>query len=240
MENNLKKKKKELIANILFCGVLGSIAGVVLGNIVNSYLLSIVGTILIAEGLGLTVNVSLIKEIKHLKINLKQEMIGSEEEKELIKTEEKILEEHLEKKDFVLETPISQMTLYAYKGVFYPICFDLEEKQKFDIESNMPMQFLYNIAFIGNFAGRKNVIRVYDDQIRNSKEYYFVSEQYGYAIFNKEKSIQSQSYVWETCEQCIEKINIQDLYLEFQKRGIGLEEMKQSDEEEMTLILAKR
>lgn len=241
MKTKLKKNKKELIANILFCGVLGSIGGAVLGNIVNSYLLSIVGTILIVEGLGLTVNVSLIKEIKHLKTNLTQgitEVETSEEKEEPTNLEEEIKEEHQEKKEFILETPISQMTLYGYEGVFYPIYFDLEEKEKFDIESNMPMQFLHYLAFIGDFAGRKNVIRVYDGQSSDNKEYYFTSEPYGYAIFDREKSIQSKSYVWETCEQCIEKIDIHDLYLEFQKRGITLEETKQPDEE-MTLTLSK-
>lgn len=243
MKTKLKKTKKELIANILFCGVLGSIAGGILGNIVNSYLLSIVGTILIAEGFGLTVNVSLIKEIKHLKTNLKQETVEvetSEDVEEPTKLkEEKIQEEHQEKKDFVLETPISQLTLYGYKGVFYPIYFDLEEKEKFDIESNMPMQFLHYLAFIVDFAGRKNVIRVYDEQSRDNKEYYFANEQYGYAFFNKEKSIQSKSYVWEICEQCIGEINIHDLYLEFQKRGIVLEENIYTSDEEMTLMLSK-
>lgn len=242
MKIKLKKNKKELIVNSLFCGFLGVVAGVVLGNIVNSYLLSIVGTTLIAEGFGLTVNGGLIKEIKHLKTNLTQGIIEvetSEEKEEPTNLEEKkIQEEHQEKKEFILETPISQMTLYGYKGVFYPIYFDLEEKQKFDIESNMPMQFLHYLAFIGDFAGRKNVIRVYDEQSRDNKEYYFANEPYGYAIFNREKSMQSKSYVWETCEQCIEKIDIHDLYLEFQKRGIVLKETKQPDEE-MTLTLSK-
>lgn len=242
MKTKLKKTKKELVANIFFCGVLGSIAGVILGNIVNSHLFAIIGSIVFVESMGLIVNLSLIKEIKRLKTNLTQgitEVENSEEKEEPTKLKEEIKEEHQEKKEFILETPISQMTLYGYEGVFYPIYFDLEEKEKFDIESNMPMQFLHYLAFIGDFAGRKNVVRIYDQSIiLDSKEYYVAMEENGYALLNEESSIQNGSYVWETCEQCIEKIDIHDLYLEFQKRGITLEETKQPDEE-MTLTLSK-
>lgn len=243
MKTKLKKTKKELVANILFCGVLGSIAGVILGNIVNSHLFAIIGSIVFGEGMGLIVNLSLIKEIKRLKTNLTQEITEvetSEAKEEPTNLEEKKMqEEHQEKKEFILETPISQMTLYGYEGVFYPIYFDLEEKEKFNDKSNIPMRFLHSLEFIGDFAGRKNVVRIYDQSIiLDSKEYYVAMEENDYALLNEESSIQNGSYIWEICEQCIRGIDVHDVYLELQKRGIVLEEMKQPDEE-MTLMLSK-
>lgn len=240
MKTKLKKTKKELVANILFCGVLGSIAGVILGNIVNSHLFAIIGSIVFVEGMGLIVNLSLIKEIKRLKTNLTQEITEvetSEAKEEPTNLEEKkIHEKYQEKKNFVLETPISQMTLYGYEGVFYPIYFDLEEKQKFNDKSNIPMRFLHSLAFIGNFAGRKNVIRVYNQSnILDSKEYYVAMEENSYVLLNEEKSIQSKSYVWEICEQCIRGIDVHGVYLEFQKRGIVLEENIFTNGEEVEL-----
>lgn len=229
----LKKNRKELVVNMLFCGILGCIAGVTLSHIVGFYIFSIISAVFVAETLGLTVNLSLIKEIKNLKANLKQEKTEMEiEQFEVLQLEERKQEECQEKKKFLVETPITQMNLYGYRGVFYPIYFDLEEKQKFNKDNDIPMQFLHSLEFIGDYAGKRNVIRIYSQEnIVNNKEHCVAMDEYGYVILNKEKSMQNKSYIWETCKEYIDGINIKDIYVEFQKRGIVLEKDIYNQEE---------
>lgn len=254
IKTKLNKNKKELLANILFCGIIGGIAGVILRNILSSYLLSMTITTLCAEGLGLTVNVSLIKENKHLKAIIKQEQEENENSVEKLETpnleEEKVQEKYQEKKDFVIQEPISQMTLYGYRGLFspfFPIYLDLEKTKEWH-EINIYMQYLHSITFIGNHAGKRNVIRICDyKNIADIKEYFVTKAEDGYIILNEEKSVKSEDYIWEhyANKGSIIGINIKKMYEEFQKRGIILEEEicnkveTEQPNEEMILMLSK-
>lgn len=230
----LKKNRKELIVNTIFCGILGIISGIILGNVLNSYLFSVIGTTLIAETIGLTVNISLLKENKTLKVNQKVETKEKEQPYFEKQTQEKKQMERI-----LFEKPKVQMTLYGFQGVFYPIYFDLEEKQKFNEDCSSSMQLLHTISYMEEFAGKRNVIQIYDQkEIKNAKTYYITREEHSIVLFDEEKSRQMNSFEWMPLPENWEVINVINTYQEFQKRGVILEDNLEPNEE-MLLNLKK-
>lgn len=153
-----------------------------------------------------------------------------------------IIEEIPRNKDFEIDIPISQMTLYVYaswiffwpkekeiektpiskiiqygyKSEFTPIFRDLRQMLLYKED---PFHCIHKVEFIENFACekevKKDVIRIKDN--RGNVKYCVVIDKETYAILNEEENI------WKYYRDYKEREYIKKIYNAFQARGIVLD-----------------
>lgn len=126
------------------------------------------------------------------------------EEKELASMM-KILEQNVDVKD-----PI--MSIY---GIYNNYFDSKQELDDFCSKTNFPQKDTYRLDFIGNFAGRKDVVRTVASNGKMS--YYAMIDEDGYAMYNHERSCYIGEFVWEYNYGDIRK-----LYNLFKQKGISL------------------
>lgn len=148
-------------------------------------------------------------------------------------------------KNPLTEIPTSQMVLYKFYGgfksesVYY---FDTEEELKEHVKNNDgKFADICVLEFIGNFAGRSDVIR----QTSKNRKPMLLSacDRDGYAIYNEERSTYCGEFVWEYNHG-----DIKDMYSAFRDRGIvfendiyrKIEEEDREFEEELKKEIQKR
>lgn len=115
------------------------------------------------------------------------------------------------------ERLIPKMRLYGISKIHKDIFFDTEyELIQFMKKYNLNSSNICVAEFIGDFAGRKDVIRMI---LKNGVQLlYTVVDEDGYGIYNYEKSISRGEFVWE-----YNYGNISEIYSAFRNRGIVFE-----------------
>lgn len=130
-------------------------------------------------------------------------------------------------KESFIKLPNSKMKLYAFMGIINKVFFDTEE------ELNEYIRFKENdfgraaiIDYLGAMAGRQDVVRV--EYPNGETKFITAIDLDGYAIYNKEKSVQEQKPVWE-----FEYGDIREIYIAFKDRGISFANDLYKKEEEL-------
>ena len=131
---------------------------------------------------------------------------------------EKFVDDKSKNVNPLTEIPEPQMRLYGFSGFFNSEFFNTEEElMEYIKTADTEFGNLCVIEYLGNVAGRSDVIRVsYKD--RTPKLYTSVDED-GYGIYNDNRSIEKGEYVWEYNHG-----NISEMYSAFRDRGIVFEE----------------
>lgn len=131
--------------------------------------------------------------------------------------------------DQLKDIPKSKMRLYGYSDTLYGTrkYFDSEEELIKHIRNN-DKQFtnIEIIDYIGNIAGRSDVIRVTSKN--GIEKLYTVIDEDGYAICNVEKSLHEKEFIWE-----YNYGEIKEMYSAFRNRGIIFEDDKYGKLDEM-------
>lgn len=132
--------------------------------------------------------------------------------------------------------PISQMTIYCYYyGMTPNFCDSEEEIAAFEASNKVSFVMPYVVEYIGNFAGKTDVIR---KTIKNGQvTYYTLLDSEHYAIYSVEESKKVKKHVWN-CEEG----TLEDTYSAFRERGIIFENdiYQKAKEEEQQLILSMK
>ena len=116
------------------------------------------------------------------------------------------------------EIPEPQMRLYGLSGAFESVFFDTKEKlMEYAKTHNIPFSEVCVIEFLGNVAGRSDVIREISRSGR--KVLYAACDEDGYGIYNYERSVYRGEFVWEYNHG-----SISALYAAFRDRGITFED----------------
>lgn len=116
-----------------------------------------------------------------------------------------------------LEILKPQMKLYGFSGAFMSEFFDSEEQLAEWMKSNdTSFGSRCVIEYLGNVAGRSDVIRITDESGRT--DLYTVVDEDGYGIYNNKRSICLGKYVWEFSHG-----SISEFYSAFRDRGISFE-----------------
>ena len=109
--------------------------------------------------------------------------------------------------------PKSQMTLYGIYGHYFETEKELQEYCK---KSNFPFDKTYILEFLGNVAGKKDVIR--ESNRTGRFALYTVIDEDGYAVYNKDRSFYRGEFVWE-----YNYGDIREMYKAFRDKGIEFE-----------------
>ena len=112
------------------------------------------------------------------------------------------------------EIPEPQMRLYGFSGAFNSAFFDTEEELNEWVKNhNTEFGDICIIDYLGKVAGRNDVIRKnYKD---GKSKLYAACDNYGYGIYNFERSIYRGEFVWEYSYG-----SLREMYSAFRDRGI--------------------
>lgn len=115
------------------------------------------------------------------------------------------------------EIPTPQMRLYGFSGAFKSAFFDTEEELKEYIKNNDPsFGSTCIIEFLGNVAGRSDVIRTTTKDGRTTL--YTAVDEDGYGIYNPERSTYMGKFTWEYNHG-----DLEEMYSAFRDSGIIFE-----------------
>lgn len=111
-----------------------------------------------------------------------------------------------------------QMILYGFSGAFESVYFDTElELEAYAKTHDTSFGGKCVIEYLGNVAGRSDVIRI---TFKNCKPMLLTAcDGEGYGIYNEERSIDCGEFVWEFTNG-----DIKDMYSAFRDRGIVFED----------------
>lgn len=115
------------------------------------------------------------------------------------------------------EMPEPQMRLYGFSGAFKSAFFDTEEELIEYVKTHdTSFGDVCVIEFLGNVAGRSDVIR---EIYRGGKKVLYVAcDEDGYGIYNHERSVYRGEFIWEYNHG-----SIREMYSAFRDRGITFE-----------------
>lgn len=116
------------------------------------------------------------------------------------------------------KTPNSQMRLYVLIGIGQNLYFESKEDLQTIMKENPQGTYQWMIVdYIGNIAGRRDVIQITDQE--NKKELRVAINRNGYAVYNPERSKYHGDYIWEYQEGSLE-----ELYQALRDSGVIFEE----------------
>ena len=107
-----------------------------------------------------------------------------------------------------------EMRLYEINGNFFET---LEELKKYCKNNNLCIDTAYLLDYIRTMAGRSDVIR--KSNFDGKGLCYTVVDEDGYGIYNNERSIKCERFVWE-----FNYGDIREMYEPFRKKGVVFED----------------
>lgn len=116
------------------------------------------------------------------------------------------------------EIPEPQMRLFGFSGAFKSAFFDTEEELLEYVQKNdTSFGDVCIIEYLGNVAGCSDVIRKVK---RNGKKVLYTAvDEDGYGIYNYERSVYRNEFIWEYSHG-----SISEMYSAFRDRGITFED----------------
>ena len=132
------------------------------------------------------------------------------------------------------ELPKPQIEIYCFEGFFNLVYFDTKkELKKYKKNNDTSMGNICTIQYLGNVAGRSDVIKI---KYESGKKILCTAiDSDGYAVYNEERSTYKGEFVWE-----FEYGNLKSKYTALRDRGIVFENDIYVKIEERTKELLKK